>query len=202
MIEIISISGLDGSGKSTQVRLLTESWENEGKKVYYFHAVQFSIAQSITNAVRKLRGKKASKSGAEKAVVTASWFSIVLRKIFLLIDIVRFRRLVRQLDSKGYDILISDRYFYDGIVNIAFLSNRESFMRAPIRKPDHSFYLKASPKLIMRRDEAPEQGLSYLESKKTLYDLLAKKEDLTVVNGDKDKQTVFRSLVDHMSENL
>ncbi|HLN19060.1 MAG TPA: hypothetical protein VK255_02730, partial [Patescibacteria group bacterium] len=37
-MNIITISGLDGSGKSTQIDMLKSFLESQGKKVFYFHA--------------------------------------------------------------------------------------------------------------------------------------------------------------------
>ena len=91
-MRIISISGLDGSGKSTQIELLKEYFQARGKKVCYFHAVAFSIAN------------KGAKRGAQsvkrenKSITTASWLQIQLRKIALFIDLLRFKKLLRKLE--------------------------------------------------------------------------------------------------------
>lgn len=139
-IKIISISGLDGSGKTTQVQMLKNYLEEQGKKVFYFHAIQFSIANQFNKFLKKiasifsfLKDKKSSIEKKKKtedsgdSVTKANWFLIQLRKVFLLIDIFRFKRLLKKLKNKGFTHLITDRYFYDFIVNIEFLTKNISF---------------------------------------------------------------------------
>ena len=49
-MEYITFSGVDGSGKSTQLELLREYLIGKGFKVAYFHAVEFSFANRIAGA--------------------------------------------------------------------------------------------------------------------------------------------------------
>jgi thymidylate kinase len=128
-MKIIAISGLDGSGKSTQIKMLKSHLEREGSKVFYFHAIEFGLANRIVEfrnkycLICKLIGKCKVKNNQFKSVTRASGFQIWLRKIFLQIDIWRFEKLRNKLRNSNYNYILSDRYFYDSLVNIEYLKN-------------------------------------------------------------------------------
>ena len=46
----------------------------------------------------------------------------------------------------------------------------------------------------MQRERKPEQGLQYLKDKNKLYDELAKRLDLKIINGDRDKNAIFEEI--------
>ncbi len=216
MLKIISISGLDGSGKSTQINLLKQHLEKQGKKVFYFHAIAFSFPQKLkefkskyclicrfTNACRTTKKDSQEKSSLPRTEVTsgagvtkASWFQIQLRKVALIIDIARFKSFKKKLEKQGYDYLVSDRYFYDSLINIAYLQNSSlppnSYHLIPV--PDFAFYLDANPENIMSRDRVPDQGLEYLKKKKELLDAFSKENNLIQLDGNKNKDEIFEEI--------
>ena len=190
-MKIITLSGLDGSGKSTQIEMLKQMLERRGSKVFYFHAVQFSLA----NQIKRKMDSRIGGNDNEKSVTTATPFQISLRKIFLQIDIWRFKRLRNRLRNSGYDYILSDRYFYDSVINIAFLEGRDALQCVSTPPaPDLAIYLQTSPEEIMRHERVPDQGLEYLRKKKKLYDEEASAWNWKVVDGNQDKDVIFEEI--------
>ncbi len=243
-IRTITISGLDGSGKSTQINLLKKYLESRGKKVFYFHAVGFSVGNRIFEMLRSCHSERSEESrlnntsdnytrfprrfaprNDSKSVIHANWLKIQLRKIALRIDISRFKKLVKKLERQNYDFILSDRFFWDTIINIKYLElqrHSEHSKESRLNKSDdnftgvlpcrqavfaslHSvqnnllaFYLKNSPEIIMKRERVPDQGLQYLKDKKKIYDRYFKNfTEAKIINGDRNKEEIFEEIKNH-----
>ena len=140
-------------------------------------------------------GKCQVSSKKENTSVTkANALQIGLRKLFLKIDLVRFKKLVNRLEREKFDYILSDRYFYDSLVNIAYLSKKEITSQYSIIKPELSIYLQANPELIMSRNRVPDQGLQYLIDKKYIYNKYASLFEMKVLDGNKDKEEIQKEI--------
>lgn len=205
-MQSISFSGVDGSGKSTQLTLLKNTLEQRGKKVYYFHAVEFSLANRIN---RLLKGEKNFVPGKEKAVTRATFLSLCLRLKFLFIDMVRYWFLHKKLQKERYDYVISDRFFFDSLINVEFLSQQTAFrslilwgvniLARWMPKTDFRFYFSLTAEDILSRERVPEQGREYLEQKNALFQKRITQWRFHVIDASQSKESIFSHISSELS---
>lgn len=198
IMKLITISGLDGSGKTTQLDLI-EKKLNKKYKTARLHMIDFSIANKILR-----RQEKSEKSSKPKAKTMAGFLGVLSRKIALILDVIRFRVYYRiKTFENKIDFLIIDRYFYDQIINIKYLDKKNDPDRKPLWQiivesqmitPDLKIYLQIEPKIILERDPRLEQGKVYLIKKYFLFEVLARRWNLTVINGRTKKEKIQKTI--------
>lgn len=166
---IISFSGIDGSGKTTQALRLVSSLKKRNIKVQYIHIIKWTLMNKI--------GRKLSRSIHVKTEKKGSNFNrfmslvIIFRKLVMLTDIFRFYISFNFSANARNKIFIFDRYFYDiGVQAIynGIMGNRlESIYWKFVPEPTIAILLDISPELAQQREK--EHSSEYFQLKRKLY---------------------------------
>jgi thymidylate kinase len=180
---LISFSGIDGAGKSTQIESLRARLNEIGARVLL---VTFWDDVARLTRIREVSGHTLFKG--DKGVGTParpvnrrdknvqSWYMTTVRFALYFLDAISLRMVVAKTRKTDADVVIFDRYCYDELAN---LSLRNPIARAYVRlilalvpRPDVSFILDADP--IQARARKPEYPLDFLHSSRASYLALGK----------------------------
>lgn len=168
---LISFSGMDGAGKSTQIESLRMSMEMGGLNVKIIRfwddialLTRFRAAagHKIFNGEKGI-GTPESPVNRQDKNVQSAWMTIV--RLFLYgIDALSTRNTVNRALRANNDLIICDRYTYDEMANLS-LSNPliRTYINVILKlipKPHIRFLLDADP--IKARQRKPEYPLEFL----------------------------------------
>lgn len=175
---LVSFSGIDGAGKSTQIQALRARLNDVGARV---SLVTFWDDVARLTRVREVTGHTLFKG--DKGVGTPaqpvnrrdknvrSWYMTAVRFGLYFVDAISLRIEVARALRTNTDVIIFDRYLYDELANLS-LQNR--IERAYVRlllpfvpQPDVSFVLDADP--VQARARKPEYPLDFLHRSRASY---------------------------------
>ncbi len=177
-VTVVSFSGIDGAGKSTQISQL-QAWL--GESGLSFHLVTFWDDVVVFCRLREYMSHRAFKGdqgvgSPDKPLVrrdknVTSLPITASRFFFYLADALSLAWKVFRLRRFHYDVLIFDRYIYDELANLPLKSG---FVRAFIRmvlsfipKPDVAYIIDADPVAAIARK--PEYPLDFLHRNRQAY---------------------------------
>lgn len=175
---LVSFSGIDGAGKSTQIDALRSLMISAGLQV---RVIPFWDDVARLKNLREASGHRIFKGEKgvgsperpiERRDKNVRSRSMSLVRLFLYtVDALSLRFVVRRALRSPVGFLICDRYAYDEFVN---LNLRNPFMRLYVRimmklvpRPDVSYILDADP--IQARARKPEYPLEFLYSCRESY---------------------------------
>ena len=166
---IISFSGLDGSGKTTESKKLAE--ELNGK---YYHIGNLTIFGNISQFLQKrnprLHNNIRDLEYMQNKSIKKSIVSFI-KKITSLMDLFYFRIFRAWNWNK---IIIIDRYFYDILVQAQYFKFfGYKFSRLYLKlipRADVSYFLNVGLETAFKRaDKSKHQDLNFFKKKERLY---------------------------------
>ena len=183
----IAFEGIDGSGKSTQVKLLKEKLENEGLKVY-------TTCEPTDSPIGKvIRDIFTHKMEADHRTIAGLF---VADRLDHLLN--KTNGILKKLEE-GYTV-ITDRYYFSSYayqsphMDLDWVINANS-LSANLRRPDLNIYIDISPKQSIERINKGRttvelyETLENLENVRDKYfeamELLKADEKILVTNGNR-----------------
>ncbi len=188
---LISFSGLDGSGKSTQIGNLIEHLEDRGMAVK-----TLAFWDDVVVGTRYREGFVHKVYGSEKGIGAPDrpvnrrdknvrkWYLNLARHFLYLADAIHLRSVVRKARRLPVQVIVMDRYIYDELANLP-LSNpmTRRFIRMVARlvpRPDVAYLLDADPEAARARK--PEYPVDFMrECRKSYFRLSELLGTMTVI---------------------
>ena len=190
--KLIIVEGIDGSGKSTQIRLLEKWLRYIGIPVFF---TEWNSSEQI---------KEIISIGKKKNLLTPTTFSLLHATDFA----ARYERNIFPLLRAGY-VVLADRYIYTAFARDVVRGCSPEWVRNVYSlavKPDIAFYFKVPVEVSFDRIVKNRPKLKYYEAGMDLnlsndpyesyrifqgriideYESMVEPEGLTVIDGTKD----------------
>lgn len=198
----IAFEGIDGSGKSTQVKLLTNSLTKAGHKVYStFEPTDSPIGSVIRNIFTH-------KFEADHRVIAGLF---VADRLDHLLN--KTNGILKKLED-GYTV-ITDRYYfssyaYHGIhMSLDWVIEANS-LSAGLLRPDLNIYIDISPEISMKRLNSGRSSIELYETMDNLRNVrnkylevieqLRNKEQIFITDGNRAPEAIAADIWNAISE--
>src|ERR1700704_4544062 len=176
--KIISFSGIDGAGKSTQISALKTCLAENGLHVksleFWDDVVVFSRFREFMSykAFKGDRGIGTPEKPLNRRDKNVTSLPVTaMRLFFYLADSLSLRLVLEKIIRSGTDVVICDRYIYDELANLPL--NRwlaRAFVSLALwisPQPDAAFLIDADP--TAARARKPEYPLEFLRRNRESY---------------------------------
>jgi thymidylate kinase len=174
---VVSFSGIDGAGKSTQIERLHNSLLQSGLAVlrlaFWDNVVclpQFRAGVSHKVLRGELGVGAPGKPVRRNDKNARKWYLTLARAPFYLFDVLSLRRAVANARQSNTDVVIFDRYIYDQLANVSGNWAGRLYVRlllALAPRPDIAYLLDADPEAALARK--PEYPLDFLHAYRRAY---------------------------------
>jgi thymidylate kinase len=171
---LITFSGLDGAGKTTQLTLLTQYLRNNNIK---YIRMQMYDDISTSAFVRKIFKRKLTETIIHNTTGKIYRYDknkrnselVFMRKVTYIIDLIIFIIKKVYYEKLRGRLIVMDRYIYDSLANL-FNAHSElyiNFMLRLIPQPDIAIFLDTEPKVAFQRK--PEYPPEFYPERREAY---------------------------------
>lgn len=193
----IALEGIDGSGKSTQIKLLEQYFIKQGKAVY-------TTAQPTGSNIGKLiRQAFKQEINLQEETIAALFTADRVEHILNTTD-----GILKKL-SEGFTVLC-DRYYFSSYayhsvhVPMDWVIHLNA-MAAKLCKPTATIFIDVEPAVTMQRLQATREHLEIYETTENqqkvkanyfkAFDLLQHDERIIIINGNQKPEQIFEDIV-------
>ncbi|MCK4330058.1 nucleotidyltransferase family protein [candidate division WOR-3 bacterium] len=204
---LIAISGIDGSGKTTQAEMFINALKECEIRTKYIW-MRYGSSSFVNKLIKfgklimrkKERAKPDSKIEERKAYL-GSQIGKVLWEITTVIELYFYSLKIRWFLFWGY-FVVSDRYILDAISEMAFyikeVNNYAKILSFVFPRPHISFYLSLSLNDFLNRNSDEKELLQNPENAEkliSLYNFWSKKLKVKDINGTEDKSKINNKIL-------
>jgi thymidylate kinase len=188
---LISFSGLDGSGKSTQIENVKTYLESLGMRTHLlaFWDNVVVLCRYREGFVQKVYKSEAGIGAPGKPVNrqdknVRKWYLTLIRHGLYFLDAMHLVSVVARARRSGADVVIMDRYIYDELANLP-LTNPLTRMyiglvKALVPTPDLAYLLDADPEAAHERK--PEYPVDFMhKNRRSYFRLVELLKNVTVI---------------------